>query len=324
MRKIVLLIMVNMLVLWGCSKDTSPLDSRANDELQIQEEIAAIETSAEEDFFYSDLDEESEDNFFKPVEFDLAKPIIPLRFGRIRMHPVEKNIHIVFNTDTTATVYYDKIIRGKFISMVADTSEADTVKLYRSSRPMNHEFQRVAHFAKRNDKWRMVSFSMAEGNSLGDVESGPATVNATVRIVKLVIATPDTTFEITNPLAYFQKRKNPFTFYHGTDVKVTVHIENSTMNPVYFPLGTEQTEFVRLHYARHRYMRHHQIKRFKYLGKDDLGNNVYEGLWYIGQWRGVHHAVIDVIDNGTIYDDDVNTYPYNSTTWSTPYRASFQ
>jgi hypothetical protein len=60
---------------------------------------------------------------------------------------------------------------------------------------------------------------------------------------------------------------------------------------------------------------------FSYAGQDDEGNNVYKGQWTIGQWPGVHHAAIDVIDNGTIFDDDINTYPYNSTTWSTPYKV---
>jgi hypothetical protein len=54
------------------------------------------------------------------------------------------------------------------------------------------------------------------------------------------------------------------------------------------------------------------------------GMNVYEGNWVVGQWPGIHHAVIDIIDNGTIFDDDINTYPYNSTTWSTPYKVSIK
>ena len=97
-------------------------------------------------------------------------------------------------------------------------------------------------------------------------------------------------------------------------------MKNTTDNPVGFPGIPEQTELVRLHHARNRFRKLHKINMLQYVGKDDNGDNVYEGNWIVGEWRGVYHAVIDVIDNGTIFDDDINTYPYNSTTWSTPYK----
>ena len=54
-----------ILILWGCSKDTVPTESAQTDEQQIQAEILKIEESIAEDYFYSDMDEESENNFFK-------------------------------------------------------------------------------------------------------------------------------------------------------------------------------------------------------------------------------------------------------------------
>jgi hypothetical protein len=187
---------------------------------------------------------------------------------------------------------------------------------------MGHEFQRIAHFQKRDGRWRLVDFSMVLGNSLAILNAAKTEkVNTTIQIVKMVVEANNETIEIIDPLDYFQTRESVFTFNSGTEVSVTVHVNNTTENPVYFPAGTNQTELVRLHHARRRFHRYHGIKRFVYIGEDNKGNNIYKGSWIIGKRHGIHHAVVDVIDNRTIFDDDVTTYPYNSTTWSTPYRV---
>jgi hypothetical protein len=268
------------------------------------------------------VDEESEENFIEPFESSFQKPIIPLRFGRVRLHPMVKNIRIVFTSDTSAEAHFHKIIRGNFVSLVADTSESDTVKIYRTIRPMGHEFERIVHFVKHNGRWMLEDFSMVLGNSLGVINTvDTEIVNTTLQITKLVIEANDRTIEITDPLEYFQTRENVFSYTHGTTVKLKVHVSNTTVNPVGFPGNPEQTELVRLHHARHRHRRLHKINMFSYAGRDDNGDNVYEGKWIVGEWAGIHHAAIDVIDNGTIFDDDVNKYPYNSTTWSSPYKV---
>jgi hypothetical protein len=311
-----------LLIFWGCSQDTVPTDPVLSDEDQIMSEILSIEGNADEDYFYADIDEESEEYFVESFESAFQKPIIPLRFGRVRLHPLVKNIRIVFTSDTTAEAHFHKIIRGNFVSLVADKSETDTVKLYRTVRPMGHEFERVVHFVKRGKRWMLQDFSMVLGNSLGIINTADTEiVNTTLQITKLVIEVDDRSVEITDPLEYFQTRDNVFSFENGTTVKLKVHVNNTTINPVGFPGVPEQTELVRLHHARHRLKRMHKIKMFSYVGKDDNGYNVYEGRWVVGEWPGIHHAAIDVIDNGTIFDDDVNKYPYNSTTWSTPYRV---
>jgi len=77
---------------------------------------------------------------------------------------------------------------------------------------------------------------------------------------------------------------------------------------------------VRLHFARHRRLRLHGVRYFQWVRGE--GNvNVYEGTWTVGQHFRVNHAVIDVIDNGCLFDDEVDTYPYNSATWGTPYKV---
>jgi hypothetical protein len=310
-----------LFIVWGCSKDKNPTDSTLNDEEQIRQEILNIEGSADEDYFYADMDEESEENFVDSFEKSFQKPIIPLRFGRVRLQPMVKNIRIVFTSDTSAEAYFHKVIRGNFVSLVADTSEAETLKIYRTLRPMGHEFERIVHFVKRNNHWMLEDFSMVLGNSLGAINTSNAEiVNSTVQITKLIVKANDREIIITDPLDYFQTRKNVFGYTPGTSIKLEVHVNNTTLNPVGFPGIPEQTEIVRLHHARHRFRHLHKINMFSYVGRDDEGNNVYAGQWIVGEWSGVHHAAIDVIDNGTIFDDDVNKYPYNSTTWSTPYK----
>jgi hypothetical protein len=324
MKHITSLLLITLLfIVWGCSQDKTPTDSTLNDEDQIMQEILNIENSADEDYFYADIDEESEENFIEAFDDPLLKPIIPLRFGRVRLQPMVKNIRIVFTSDTTAEAHFHKIIRGNFISLVADTSETDTVKIYRTVRPMGHEFERIAHFVKRNGRWWLKDFSMVLGNSLGVINTADAEiVNSTVQITKLIVEANDEVIKITDPLEYFQTRENVFNYPYGTTVNLTVHVSNTTINPVGFPGNPDQTEIVRLHHARHRWRRLHKINMFSYVGQDEEENNVYKGQWTIGQWPGVHHAAIDVIDNGTIFNDDINTYPYNSTTWSTPYKVS--
>lgn len=307
-------------IIWGCS-DQGPTESATTAEQEILAEIAAIENSADEDYFYSNLDDETEENFFKSGDTFLDKPIVPLRFGRIGLRPIIKNIQIFFTSDTTADAYFYKVLRGNFVSLVADTSDEDTVSIYRTVRPMGHEFQRTVHFVKKDGRWRMKEFSLALGNSLGVTDT--ERVSTTLEIVKMIVSTDGESIEITDPLNFFQTRQNVFAFNMGSEVGVVVHVKNSTTYPVYFPKDTEQTEIVRLHHTRHRWRRLHGIKKMAYMGKDEDGNNVYQGSWFIGQWPGIHHAAIDVIDNGTIFDDDTNTYPYNSTTWSTPYRVNF-
>jgi len=309
-------------IIWGCSKDTTPTDSTLNDEDQIMQEILNIEGSSDEDYFYADIDEESEENFIDSFEDSFQKPIIPLRFGRVRLHPMVKNIRIVFTSDTSAEAHFYKVIRGNFVSLVADTTETDTLKIYKTIRPMGHEFERIVHFVKRGDRWMLQDFSMVLGNSLGVINTADSEiVNSTLQIKKLIIEANDEVIKITDPLEYFQTRDDLFSYPHGTTIKLKVHVNNTTLNPVGFPGIPDQTEIVRLHHARHRFRRFHKINMFSYAGQDDEGNNVYEGKWIIGEWPGVHHAAIDVIDNGTIFDDDVNKYPYNSTTWSTPYKV---
>jgi hypothetical protein len=324
-NSILLALFTSIFILFACNTDNSPLsDERTMDELALQNLVNDIESSEDEDYFYSNLDEESENNFIDPGSLDpqlMYKPIVPLRFGRIA-RPLVRDIRIVFDTDTTATVLFRKEMRGVFRILAADTSGLDTAQIYRVNKRLGHEFQRIAHFAKRGSNtdqrrgWKLVDFSMVDGQSYDFNDS--TFVNPGLEIVKMTVQTDSIDVTITDPLNFFQTKKSVFNFTPGTEVTVKVYVENNTTNPVVFPAGTQATELVRLHHARHRRLKNHKIRYFQWIGQEG-NSNIYQGTWTIGTHFGIHHAVVDVIDNGTILDDDESSYPYRSVTWGTPY-----
>ena len=327
MKKLIFLsLIISLFIVWGCNTNQSPTsDERTLDEAALENLVTDIESSEEEDYFYSSLDDEAEDGFFTTGDSDpttLTKSIVPLRFGRIA-RPLIREIRIIFDTDTTATVMFRKEMRGIFRILAADTTGQDTALVYRVNKRLGHEFQRIAHFAKRGTNtdvrrgWKLVDFSMVEGNSYDFNDS--TYVNPEISIVKMIVQTDSVDITVTDPLSFFQTKRSVFNFTPGTNVTVTVHVDNNTPNPILFPDGTDATELVRLHHARHRKFRFHGVKLFTWIGQDGDLNNIYQGTWTIGTRFGVHHAVIDVIDNGTIRDDDEAAYPYRSVTWGTPY-----
>jgi hypothetical protein len=312
---------IMLVVIWGCSNQATNPDDVLNDEQAISALIKDIESSETEDYFYADLNEEDESEFVED-ESMLQKPILPLRFGRIGLRPIVKDIRIVMTSDTTATAMFTKTLRGKFVIKSMDS----TYNWIRIAKKMGHEFKRIAHFVKRGTenedlrkRWRLKEFSMVLGQSLGVVDTN--IVRNTVEISKVIVET-DTAVVIENPLEQMQNRKDILTFAPGTEVTVTVFVENNSDNAIQVPAG-KGTELVRLHFARHRRWRDnrfykHGIRHLKWI-REENGQNVYQGTWTVQNHLRVHHAVIDVIDNGTIFDDDVNLYPYDSVTWSTPY-----
>jgi len=320
-------LILSLLIIWGCSKDSSPVsDEQALDELAIQNAIADIEDSEDGDYFYSNLDDGNENNFpdiYGNSFTTLGKQIKPLRFGRLA-RPIYGDVRIIFTSDTTAKVLFRKIMRGQFRILAADTSN-DTIMVYPVNKKLGHEFQRIAFFAKRGEDseerrgWKLVKFSMGFGESFSKEDS--LTTHTDLTITKMIVQTDSIETTITDPLSFFQTKRSVFAFKPGTDVTVTVHVENALADSLkyIFPEGTQGTELVRLHHARHRNQNYHAISRLEWIGQDQNGNNIYRGTWTTGHRFGIHHAVIDVINNGTILDDDVMLHPYNSVTWGTPY-----
>jgi hypothetical protein len=327
MRKLAaILIAISLISMWGCSKD--PAQPVESDEQAIKDLIESIEESDMEDYFYSNLDDENENALFKPLGDYLLKPIFPIRFGRIGIRPLIRDINVELTSDNEATVTFTKVLRGNFVILAAYTPEEQPVEIYRVDKPMVHEFQRIAHFEKINDdntngrrNWKLVDFSMALGKSVNDNETGLP--DSDLDIIYLKVEYDGEVVEISDPLEYFQTRENVFTFERGTEVTLTVRVENTlpAEEKVTFPNEEGATELVRLHFARHRFRRFHGIRRFDFVRKIDNTTNEYMGTWTVGDWVRVHHAAIDIINNGTIFDDDAEAFPYRSVTWSTPYKV---
>jgi len=323
MKKLIVLVLGFMLLLTiSCQKSANnSIDDATKLE---QENTAAIQSVLQDssDIFYDALDDQNEDN----IDVDdpnwlggtsLAKTAFTrFHFGRIGTAPVKKTIQIVLDSDTTATAYiYTKLI-GKFVVHKMEV-DSGSITMMRFQKPMVHEVERIVHLKKFNisdtlrKDWKIVEVSMKRG----------ASVDNTVEITELdVMPAGMDSVVITDPLNYFENRRTVFTYKRGTEIKLRVTVKNSTANPMIYPQGTRATETVRLHYGRNRHGNFAR-KSFVWVGQDTQGNNIYEGYWTIKQIPGVHHAVIDVIDNGSILSDDNDTYPYNSMTWSTPYRV---
>lgn len=324
-RLLIFVLGMGLLALYSCTQNTGPESNES-------EEIAAIEQmlSDSTEIMYDALDDESEANIMADDPnwlggSSLAKTSeLKTRWGRIKKHPVDRSIQIVLDAgDTTATAYIKTIFEGIFIVKKAEQS-GDTVNYDRYEKTAVHSIERIVKLRKVRDtenprlNWKVVEVSMKEGASETDG----------VEIVEMMVkASGQDSVVITDPLEYFQNGVNIFTFPRlTTDVQVTVKVKNirPADKKVFFPEGSEATETVVLHYGRgNRSGRLHFARSwFDFVGKDNEGNNVYKGTWSVKQFQGIHHAVIDVVDNGTIYERDESEYPYISSTWATLYRVT--
>ncbi len=314
------------LIFTSCQKNISEV---VDDETEL-EQIVNDENSDFEDYLMDyGIDDESEDNLFgfsrEGSPFGFNKVMEPInnvfRFGRVITERYARRI--VFEQTPahpdTARLYMERVLMGRFVIVEKfdsnDTTNADTVAIYR--KPLKHVVRRRALFAKRaNDNrprargWRLIAISPGQGNSPG----------ATVRIAKVVVIPENgDSLVFDSPLRPMMSVPDGLPIFdRGETVTVRVLVENTSDNPVINP-RTNSTELVMLHYARRR--GNHHRKLFEFVGTDpETGLNVYEGTWQV-QERGprVYHAIVDVIDSGTIFDSDADAYPYNSATWSCPY-----
>jgi len=325
MRYICVSIALVLLLIWSCENAGEPveIDSRAADEQAILSIINEIEDSDTADYFYADLDEETEDQFIEPEYEFLAKPVIPLKYGRVGLRPLVRDIRVEFTSDTSARVVFFKVLHGRFRVVTMDSS----YMLQRIERKMGHKFHRIAYFVKRGAeneslrrRWHMVATSVVDGKSLGVVDS--TRIQTTLHILKLSVEYADTILVIEDPLNFIQRPGSILTLPTGSEVRVTAHVRNDAQNKIRIPTG-KGSELVRLHFGRHRNWRSvdmYGIRYMKWIGQTADGVNIYQGNWTVKAHFRINHAVIDVIDNGCIFNDDIQTYPYNSVTWGMPYR----
>jgi hypothetical protein len=321
-----LLTILSLLFSWNCEQGTDNLTDQAS--LDTEAIQSAIEDSL--DLYFDILDDVSEENILndEPNWLDgnaaLGKVLCDrYRFGRIRTHATERKIDIIFDSDTTATAYVHTKMEGYFL-VVKCMQDSDSISYVRYQKPMVHEIDRIVKLVKvnyfndirhnTNDRrrgWRIRAISLADGYS----------PDKNVVIEKLTImAVGIDTVEIDDPLNYFIGGFNIFRFPRLINVVLRVQVKNNTSTPVIYPEDTEATEHVRLHYGRN--IRGH-FARTKLNWIEKIGDsNVYEGKWTVRQFLGMHHIVLDVIDNGTILMGNEDAYPYESNTWSAPYRVS--
>lgn len=322
-RLFFVIVMLSLMVFVSCEDSESLTDGNESTDMRVNDEgIMEVLESDSADLFFDALDDQSEDNFGDEPNWIGSESLDKVhnphrRFGRIATRPTERSVEIVYDTDSTATAYIHTRLEGKFVAFIADSSN-DTLQFIRHEKPMVHEIDRVVKLWKFRDRqdprlnWRIRNISMAEGVS----------ENNSVQIVKMVVYPSDQdSIVITDPLAFELDGLSLFTFPRWSTVGLKVTVRNSSSDPMFFPEGTQATEIVRLHYGRNR-RGHHGRSVMHWAGRDRNGDNVYEGDWTIMQFRGYHHAVVDVIDNGTILSTDERAYPYNSNTWSTAYRVT--
>lgn len=298
----------------ACSNNTDSTNSST-----AEEEKAISQVLEADDMVYEEIGDATEDDYGVEdpswLPGSLAKEGFRMRFGR-KIEERKRNIEVVLTSDTTATAYISNTYKGQFVSLTGAWVDDTTFTLQRFSKPLEHQVERVVNLVKFRDdanlerrNWKRTSVSMADGKSVPN----------TIKIMELVI-TPENqdSIIITNPIDHFVDGVNILTLPRFTNVTVRVKIENNSSSLVEYPEGSGSTENVRLQYGRNR-KGHHAKANFEYVGKDIDGYQVYEGHWQVRQFSGIHHAVIDVIDNGTILNENSADYPYNSATWGTPY-----
>ena len=287
--------------------------------------VTGLAQGEDEDYLFDEgFDDGSEDNMYNGYSsfgkgFDkITSPIDTVhRFGRKIMDRPRRVITDVRRiSPDSIKVFVAREFVGRFIVI----EKEDDTTFVRHVKDLRHVVRRCALYVKRNPtdeivrrRWKLAEVSLGQGNSL------PA---HTIRISQVSVSSSSGINAVfTDPLhTMLEIPEDILTFALGEEITVQVKLTNSTANPV-DPSGNGSTETVLLHYGTNRH--HHARRHFEYAGTDPAtGEQIYEGTWTIGQEPfQVYHAVVDAIDNGTIFDDDGVTYPYNSTTWSVPYRV---
>jgi len=301
-----------LLAMTACSKN--PESPSSQEQFGSATDRAAIEASIQQDDLFNSqgLDDDGEQS----PDYDsgvskVAEQINTIKFGRRAPFKFE-SVDIVFDSDTTATATITHSLNGKFFILAKDTSDSNVVgTLY--SKDMVNTILRKAKLRKVRDTgndrrdWRVTAVS-------GAVASSP---NPTITIAELTYENSDgTTLTITDPLSYFMNRETGVPeFRRGDSVKVFVKLTNTNE----FPPAPGETALLR-------YGMDHQFHRARKRLNDEgiypdavAGDGTYSGLYRVHgpRWaHRLHHAGVDIIDNGTIYDD---VAPYDAVAWSLPY-----
>ena len=309
-----MILLLSTLVLNSCEKNPAGLETPNIDVVAIRDLIA----SDPEVFSQIGVDDDGAQN----PTYELGnltkseEQINTVKFGRKGKFQLE-SVDVEFfgkpgEPDTLAIATITRSFNGNFMVVEKDTNPATPESLIVYKKDMANtlvrkvKFHRVANTPDPPKNWRRYEVSMEVCSSV------PTTIS--VSEVKIVPPNSDA-IVVTSPLDYFMDRDEGIpTFSQGDTVKVFVTLSNSNHYPP--PPGTT----VLLHYrCNHRFERARRPFNDAGLYPDVVaGDGIYSGYWIVRRPKGVFHAVIDVIDNGTIFDD---VAPYNSVSWGTPYKV---
>ena len=213
--------------------------------------------------------------------------------------------------DTMAIATITRSFDGKFIAVEKDTNQSTPEDFIIYEKDMVNGIVRKAKFRRINftnnplNNWKLVEVSMAEG------QSDPTTISFDEVTIEAPNMEP---IIITSPLDYFMNRREGIpTFSPGDTVKVYTTLNNINNYP------PEPGTTLLLHFGVDRWMRRAR-RPFNDAGfyPDQIaGDGIFSGFWVAQHRPGIYHAVVDAIDNGTIYDD---VAPYNSYGWGTVYK----
>lgn len=323
-----LIAMLSLILVIGCDKN--PNSAISEDELELSAIEESMQDESNEYLIDWGLDDVDENNMFDGYsDFSFGKVMIPLnnvvRFGRkIDKKGIRTLILRRISRDSIMAIS-ERVLVGKFVSfdkISNSNTNSDTFGITR--KPMKHVVKRKTIFVRKDAsidaaavkdprrRFRLAEISISEG------ESRPTN---TVQIEQVNIeSTSGYSATFSDPLNEFLNVPDELpTLVRGDSVTVIALVSNSTANPVVDSSGASET--LLLHFGIS--PRHHARKRFAFKGVDPAtGYNMYKGVWMVREpARRPYHCVIDAIDNGTIYDDDNEMYPYNSSSWGVPYRV---
>ncbi len=333
LTNIIIIALLGLCFTTGCEKDSSSALTDEQLEEQAIIEMITSEESEESDYMADwGIDDGSENNMFDGFSsfspgISFPKVMAPIdkviRFGRKLNRNIPRTLILRRVSQDSIFVYTERVWLGQFVifqNLNQDETQPVSVNIYR--KPLRHVVKKTAVFTLRTEdendlkdprrRWKLAAISLNEGFSHPVV---------TIEIHQVTIELGGgNLYTFTDPSELLNIRDEIPIAMHGERVKITVLVSNSTENPISLSEPGE-TETLLLHYGINRF--HHARKRFQYEGIDEETNyNIYEGEWTVHEpaFRPFH-CCIDAIDNGTIFDDDNETYPYNSATWGFPYRV---
>lgn len=285
-------ILAILFILGGCGKNESPVGPEISGD---DETILRAFVDEYPDLFtfdYEDYEDGSQETESWSPDPALPRPIDPVAFWReITDKQREVDIHIVQDSITTAEVTVTTYIQGLFHTVTMDSHYTkqidDTAVRYaylekERPGPSNGDTRRHGGWTlKKISGWEIFSHPCTKQiNSLQ--------VTSSSGLVDTVITDISSLWDV----------EDLFVFQPGDSVTLTV----DTGNP---------DDLVFLHAPR--------VFRRPF---QHIGGGVFTGTWVTCQWPSVDvrprpkHATIDVIDHGTVFDDEL---PYDSRAWGMVY-----